>query len=65
MDAYYSAALGSYTEAGIEQVQAIDGDGDPECAARDGEIFSVDEADGIEDHPNGTLDWVPILGTES
>jgi SPP1 gp7 family putative phage head morphogenesis protein len=62
MDAYNSAALGSYTEAGIEQVQAIDGDGDEECAARDGEIFDVDEADGIEDHPNGTLDWVPVVG---
>lgn len=61
MDAYNSTAIASYGDAGIEEVQAIDGDGDEECAARDGETFSMDEADGIEDHPNGTLDWVPIL----
>ena len=61
MDSYNAAALGSYTDAGIEQVQAIDGDGDPECAERDGQVYDVDEADSIEDHPNGTLDWVPIV----
>ncbi len=42
-------------------VEAIDGDGDEECAARDGQEFSIADADGIEDHPNGTLDWVPVL----
>ena len=61
MDAYNAAALGSYSEAGISEVQAIDGDGDEECAARDGQIFTMDEADAIEDHPNGTLDWVPVV----
>jgi hypothetical protein len=61
MDAYNGAALGSYSDAGVEMVQAIDGDGDPECAERDGETFSVDDADAIEDHPNGTLDWVPVI----
>lgn len=64
MDAYNAAALGSYADAGITEVQAVDGDGDEECAARDGQVFSVDEADGIEDHPNGTLDWVPVIGDE-
>jgi SPP1 gp7 family putative phage head morphogenesis protein len=59
MDAYNAAALGSYGEIGVEMVQAIDGDGDPECAERDGQTFTLDEADAIEDHPNGTLDWVP------
>jgi len=62
MDAYNGAALSSYDDAGITIVQAIDGDGDEECAARDGQEFSVEEADSIEDHPNGTLDWVPVLG---
>jgi phage portal protein BeeE len=62
MDAYNAAALGSYDEAGLTQVQAIDGDGDPECAERDGQVFDIDEADTIEDHPNGTLDWVPVIG---
>lgn len=61
MDAYNGAAVESYRDAGITEVQAIDGDGDEECAARDGRIFSVDEAYDIEDHPNGTLDWVPVL----
>jgi SPP1 gp7 family putative phage head morphogenesis protein len=61
MDAYNSSAIASYTDAGIEYVQAIDGDGDPECAARDGQIYASDDADSIEDHPNGTLDWVPVI----
>ena len=65
MSSYNDATLGSYTDADVTQVQAIDGDGDEECAARDGQTFDIDEADGIEDHPNGTLDWVPILPDES
>ena len=64
MDAYNSSAIASYSDAGFDQVQAIDGDGDPECAERDGQIYSSDEADSIEDHPNGTLDWVPVIGDE-
>lgn len=64
MFAYNDAALGSYAEFGVTEVQAIDGDGDEECAARDGQTFSLEEAEGIEDHPNGTLDWVPLLPDE-
>jgi SPP1 gp7 family putative phage head morphogenesis protein len=59
---YNEAAIRSYREYGVEQVQAIDGDEDEECAARNGQIYTVDEAMEIQDHPNGTLDWVPILG---
>lgn len=62
--AYNSAALGSYTDFGVEQVQAIDGTGDEECAERNGNIYGIDEANSIEDHPNGTLDWLPILPNE-
>lgn len=65
MDAYNASAIGSYSDAGITQVEAIDGDGDEECAARDGRVFDIDEADTIEDHPNGTLDWVPVLAEEA
>jgi hypothetical protein len=61
MTAYNDAALTSYGEFGVTEVEAIDGDGDEECAARDGQPFSVEEAADIEDHPNGTLDWVPIV----
>lgn len=59
--AYNDATLGSYSDLGVTRVQAIDGDKDEECAARNGQIFDIDEAEDIEDHPNGTLDWVPVL----
>ena len=61
MFAYNDAALTSYGEFGVTEVLAYDGDGDPECAARDGQTFSIEEAAGIEDHPNGTLDWAPVV----
>ncbi len=61
--AYNTAATSTYKDMGVNQVQAIDGDEDEECAARDGQIFDVDEAASIEDHPNGTLDWVPVVST--
>ena len=60
--AYNSAAIASYREYGVEQVEAIDGDEDELCAARNGKPFSLDEAMTIQDHPNGTLDWMPIVG---
>ncbi len=60
MDAYNGAALGSYADAGIEMVEAIDGDEDEECIARlAGNPYTIEDADAEEDHPNGTLDWVP------
>ena len=61
MDAYNATSIATYSDAGLTEVQAIDGDGDPECAERDGQTFSTDDADSIEDHPNGTLDWVPVI----
>lgn len=64
MDAYNAAALGSYDEFGVTEVEASDGDEDDECASRDGQTFSIDDADGIEDHPNGTLDWIPVVPDE-
>lgn len=59
--AYNEAALGSYGEFGVTQVEAIDGDEDPQCADRNGQIFDIAEAQSITDHPNGTLDWAPVL----
>lgn len=59
--AYNDAAISSYREFGVEQVQAIDGDEDDECRTRDGQVYPIEEADGISDHPNGTLDWLPVL----
>jgi hypothetical protein len=59
--AYNDAAIGTYRAFDVGEVQAIDGDQDEECAARNGNIYTLTEASGITDHPNGTLDWVPIV----
>jgi hypothetical protein len=61
MFAYNDSALGSYREYGVDRVEAIDGDDDTECADRNGRTFPLEEALGIADHPNGTLDWVPVV----
>lgn len=63
--AYNDAAVESYRELGVEKVEAIDGDFDEECAERNGQVFTVDEAAEIEDHPNGTLDWIPLIDDSS
>jgi phage portal protein BeeE len=55
------AALTGYGEFGIREVVAFDGDKDAECAARDGVTFALDDAQNITDHPNGTLDWAPVV----
>ena len=54
---YNEAAIESFREYGVERVEAIDGDEDEECAERNGQVYTVDEALDITDHPNGTLDW--------
>lgn len=61
MFAYNDAAIATYGDLGVSQVEAIDGDQDEECADRNGQIFSLDDAELIEDHPNGTLDWMPVM----
>jgi hypothetical protein len=48
--------------AGGNDVQALDGRADsgktdPDCAARDGQIYNPIEAMKETDHPNGTLGW--------
>ena len=58
---YNDAALRSYGALEVREVQAIDGDTDAECAARNGKVFPIDEAMGISDHPNGVLDWIPVV----
>lgn len=60
MNAYNTAALDTYAEYGVTQVVADDGDDDEECAERHGQVFDVAEAESIVDHPNGTLDWLPV-----
>jgi hypothetical protein len=58
---YNDAALRSFGELEVTEVEAIDGDTDAECAARNGKRYPLEEALGITDHPNGTLDWVPVV----
>lgn len=50
------------TTSNVQHVVAFDGDSDEECAGRNGEIFTLDEAD-IEDantHPNCVLAFGPV-----
>lgn len=58
---YNRAALRGYEQFHVAQVTAIDGDHDEQCATRNGSTFAVTEALGIADHPNGTLDWIPVV----
>ncbi len=58
---YNRASLRAYDEFGVRTVLAYDGDGDEQCASRNGREYPVAEALMLEDHPNGTLDWAPVL----
>lgn len=37
------------------------GYGDSDCTARDGKVYSFEEAEKTIDHPNGTLSWGPFV----
>jgi hypothetical protein len=60
---YNRAALDGYKEFRVTRVLAYDGDTDADCAARNGREFDIDDAFSIADHPNGTLDWSPVIDT--
>jgi len=60
MRTFNSAALQSYAEMGVTHVQPIDGDKDDMCRERIARgAVTLEEADADEEHPNGTLDWIP------
>lgn len=59
------ASLESFREFQVTQVIAVDGDDDETCSARHGQVFSVEEAMTIADHPNGTLSWDPVVDTRA
>lgn len=63
IQAYGAASLQSYADAGIEKAQMYDGDDDPECAAVNGQVVNLDEAEGLmaDEHPNGTRGVAPIV----
>ena len=66
-------SVGFFKEQGFSYVRADDIDGDPDdnyidpgdpygrtCAERHGQIYSIEDAARIDDHPNGTLNWQPM-----
>lgn len=55
--------VAAYADSGVvEQVEVFDGDSDEECAAADGEIWSLDEADANPiEHPNCVRAFAPIF----
>lgn len=59
-DLFNGATLLAGQQAGVSQAQAVDarfGKTDEDCEERDGEIFSIQEALNVDEHPNGTLAW--------
>ena len=65
--------VGFFKEQGFAYVRADDVDGDADdtyvdpgdpygrtCIERHGQIYSVEDAGNIDDHPNGTLNWQPM-----
>lgn len=60
--AYNEGAIMSYREAGVERVEILDSDNDPECAERNGKIVSIEEATEIDPHPNCVIAFAPVVG---
>lgn len=67
MSAYNAGTLASYSDADVAQTEAVDGTDDPECADRNGQRFTLDEADTelAAEHPNGTLAFLPVFDEPS
>lgn len=58
--AYNIGSIGQYREAGIKLVRVVDGDGDEPCAAANGSLWTLEEAEGDPlAHPNCTRTWIP------
>jgi HK97 family phage portal protein len=66
-----ATSIGFFKEQGFAYVRADDVDGDPDdnyidpgdgrtCIQRHGQIYTVEDAGNIDDHPNGTLNWQPM-----
>ena len=66
-------SIGFFKDQGFQYVRADDIDGDPgdtyvdpgdpygrTCAERNGQVYTVEQAQDIDDHPNGTLNWQPM-----
>lgn len=70
--AYAKASLNSYRDAGLSGVSAdvefATADDDevcPECEELEGNVYSIDDADGvIPVHPNCRCSWLPVVGDD-
>ena len=61
-NAYNRGAALAYHQNGVTHVEVHDGDSDEECAAADGEVWTVDEAlDNPTEHPNCTRSFSPVI----
>lgn len=60
------STLAAYRQSDVVTgVRAFDnqtGYGDADCSARDGQTYTLDDAANVIDHPNGTLNWAPVVG---
>ncbi len=57
------SAVAQYREFGVEKVQVVDGDGDEPCAAADGSIWTLEEAEANPiAHPNCVRSFTPLVG---
>lgn len=72
MNAYNWGAWQSYGDAGVGQIEAVDGtDFDRDCRERNGQRYEmdplsgdpIDNGYGTTDHPLGSLCWFPLVGT--
>lgn len=60
---YNDTASAGYRDAGITQVEVIDGTGDPDCEEANGQVWTLDEAEASPiAHPNCVRAFAPILG---
>jgi HK97 family phage portal protein len=59
------SSVRAYKEGGCSQVEIVDGQlptSDQDCIARNGKIISIEEASTLDEHPNGTLSFTPVIG---
>lgn len=60
--AFNTGAITAYASAGVTHVEVLDGDGDEDCAAADGQTWTLEEAqENPIAHPNCTRAFVPIV----
>ena len=59
------SSLEAYKDGGVSQVEIVDGvlaTSDDDCINRNGDIMDIESAFRLDEHPNGTLSWTPVIG---